>query len=100
MHADRFRENMKTVESTIMNRKALLPLGPFQIVSKFKEKPVAFVFGFKSGTYSYDLYTSQPFYSKGLSIDELVEKYAKAIEEKIRKYPLHWFNFYYFWNKN
>ncbi len=100
MHADRFQKDMKTFDTMVMGRMASLPLGPFQIISKFKNVPIAFVFGFKQGTFNYDLYTTSPFFSADLTLTEIVEKYTKAIEIKIEKYPLQWFNYFYFWKLN
>lgn len=97
IHADRFQHDMKTIEVEVLRRSASLPLGPFQIASKFKNTPIAFVFGFKRSTYKYDLYTTKPFLSADLTLNEIVDKYVHTVETMIEKYPLQWFNYFYFW---
>jgi predicted LPLAT superfamily acyltransferase len=98
MHGDRYKDGMKFIETELMSRKAKLPLGPFQIISKFPEVPVAFVYGFKTSAFDYDFYCSKPLYFNKNDISEIVKSYTESMEEKINKYPLQWFNYFYFWH--
>jgi len=95
IHGDRYVSGSKALPARLMGRKAYFPAGPFQIASKFKV-PYSFVFAAKEGHYHYHLFATPGKVHNG-NIQELVDQYTNALEEKIKRYPEQWFNFYDFW---
>ena len=96
LHADRNMPGTKTMEMNFFGEKAKFPLGPFQLCSKF-DAPVCYVFNVKTGKYFYTLSSTAPIEEK-LSPEEYAKKYVTVFEEKCRKHPEQWFNFYNFWD--
>ncbi|NKQ38196.1 MAG: lysophospholipid acyltransferase family protein, partial [Methanosarcinales archaeon] len=94
LHADRNMPNAKTLELDFFGRKAKFPLGPFQLCSKF-DAPVCFVFNVKIDKYFYSLSSTKAIKEK-LSAEDFAKRYVKVFEEKCKKYPEQWFNFYDF----
>lgn len=95
IHGDRFVSGSKVLPATLMGRKTYLPAGPFQIASKFRV-PYSFVFAAKEGHYHYHFYAT-PGKVNNRNIEQLVEEYTEAVEDKMKRYPEQWFNFYDFW---
>ncbi|HOI26143.1 MAG TPA: acyltransferase [Paludibacteraceae bacterium] len=89
-----------TLEATFMGRKALFPAGPFQIASRFKV-PVVFYFSEKENNdkYSFRFYIADPVKRTKECKPEtaLLDQYVKVLEERVKKHPEQWFNFYPFW---
>ena len=102
MHADRFVEGNKTVTSTFLGKPAPFPLGPFILATTFKV-PVCFVFAFKESTTHYHLFASEvKLYGEGSRDAQqklMMKDYVEAVEEKVKQYPLQWYNYYDFWKK-
>jgi predicted LPLAT superfamily acyltransferase len=102
MHADRFVEGNKTITRNIMGRPAPFPLGPFVLATTFKV-PVSFVFAFKESRSHYHLFASPAkTYAGGErkeQLDLVMGDYVKAVEEKVKQYPIQWYNYYDFWKK-
>lgn len=104
LHGDRIPPGSKTFEFDFMGHKTNLPTGPFYIAAKYK-LPVSFVFSFKEGFNHYHLYASKPkiYEVKGSPNERnemlraLIQDYVSAVEEKVKKYPLQWFNYFKFW---
>lgn len=100
MHADRFVEGNKTVETNFLGSPAKFPLGPFLLAAKFKV-PVAFVFALKETTFHYHFFSTEAkdysMYEKDESVTQMLKGFAKAMEEKVKTYPEQWFNYYDFW---
>lgn len=105
MHGDRFPPGSKTFEFDFMGQKAHLPTGPFYIATKFKV-PVSFCFACKEGSSHYHLFATPPkVYELSGSPDErnrklrvLIQDYLTQVEEKVKRYPHQWYNFYPFWH--
>lgn len=95
IHGDRFRDGMRTLKQEFLGKEAQFPYGPFAIAAKF-DVPKAFVYGFKTNTYGYQFYCTNPIEGK-LKPELLLEKYVDELTQKVRKYPTQWFNFYDFW---
>ena len=95
IHGDRFRDGMRTLKQEFLGKEAQFPFGPFAIAAKF-DVPKAFVYGFKTGTYGYQFYCTEPIEGK-MKPELLLEKYVDELTQKVRKYPTQWFNFYDFW---
>jgi predicted LPLAT superfamily acyltransferase len=102
MHADRFIEGNKTVKKSLLGHPAPFPLGPFVLATTFKV-PVSFVFAFKENGKHYHLYSSPlktyDTGNKNEQADAMLSDYVNAMHEKINQYPLQWYNYYDFWQK-
>jgi predicted LPLAT superfamily acyltransferase len=103
MHADRFIEGNKTITTNFLSEQAKFPLGPFLLASKFKV-PVSFVFAVKEKPLHYHFFASDvkdysP-YEKEKFISQMLNDFAKEMENKVKIYPEQWFNYYNFWQKN
>ncbi|MCK7560103.1 lipid A biosynthesis acyltransferase [Chitinophaga sedimenti] len=102
MHADRFMPGNKTLAAPFLGEEALFPLGPFQLAATFKV-PVSLVFAFKETSTHYHLYATPPRGYHGRrreGIQEAINDFAAAMEQKVRQYPVQWFNYYDFWDKS
>jgi predicted LPLAT superfamily acyltransferase len=101
MHADRFLEGNKTLTADFLGEKARFPIGPFLLASKFKV-PISFVFAVKEGNLHYHLFGSKirtyEHVEKGMVMQEMLQDFAREIEEKVKRYPEQWFNYYNFWH--
>ena len=95
IHADRTLSEGKNIRLPFLNKEADFPLGPFIIAHKFKV-PVTFVFALKNGNQHYSLSATNPIYNNK-SAEELAIKYVACLEEKIKKNPDQWYNFYDFY---
>ncbi len=96
MHGDRFVPGTKSYQSEFMGQMAEFPAGPFDLATRLNI-PYSFVYGFKTSNATYELFASEmKIRQKGESRDMLRE-YILSLEEKVRKYPLQWFNYYNFW---
>lgn len=106
LHGDRIPPGSKFFEFDFMGKKAKFPSGPFYLSGKFKI-PVCFVFACREEKGHYHLFCSKPVYyalsgngtERENSLKLLIDDYTKAVEEKVKKYPYQWYNFYPFWNK-
>jgi len=100
MHGDRFLPGNKTVQTSFLGREALLPYGPFLLASAFRV-PVSYVFAFKETKKHYHFFASAPTTYHHLPKPELIptmlRDYVGQMEEKIKRYPEQWFNYYNFW---
>lgn len=107
MHGDRFLPGSKTISATLMGKTALLPAGPFYLAMKYNV-PVSFVFAMKESKRHYHFYATPPmnFSMPGnlAGREEVLKRMASAylsqVEEKIKRYPYQWFNYYDFWKAN
>lgn len=102
MHADRFLPGNKTAEKEFLGEPARFPVGPFLLASTFRV-PVSFVFAFKETATHYHLYATDPKVYPGAKqggLDQSMGDFVEVMEEKVRKYPLQWFNYYDFWSKD
>ena len=102
VHADRFVEGNRTISRQLLGKPALFPEGVFQLGVSFKV-PVTFVFAFKETASRYHFFATRPKIFTGkpkdVSINELADEYVAELENKIRRYPLQWFNYFNFWGE-
>lgn len=103
MHGDRYVEGSKTIRARFLGEDADFPAGPFHISVKFGV-PVTFVFALKENRRHYHFFATPPrkyipgpTNNREETLQELVKDYIFELENKVRTYPLHWFNFYDFW---
>ncbi len=100
MHADRFLEANKTMTNNFLGETARFPMGPFLLASKFKV-PVSYVFAIKESRLHYHFFASKiKNYSnleKSVVMEKMLSEFASEMEEKVKKYPEQWFNYFNFW---
>jgi predicted LPLAT superfamily acyltransferase len=101
MHADRFLEGNKTMSMNLLGEEALFPAGPFQMAAGFNV-PVSMVYAFKETTHHYHYFGSSPIdrnegEKKADFALRLAYLYVQDLENKIKQYPIQWFNYYDFW---
>lgn len=95
MHGDRFLPGAETVVVDFLGKKAHLPAGPFQLITRMKV-PYTIVFAFKESIQHYHYYSTPP-YRGASSVQEAAQYFATCVEQKIKQYPYQWYNFYDFW---
>jgi predicted LPLAT superfamily acyltransferase len=102
MHADRFLEGNRTIVKKFLGEDALFPMGPFILASKFKV-PVSFVFAMKESSTHYHFFATpvKQYHSlqKSDVVDRMTDDFVSEMENKVKRYPLQWFNYYDFWQK-
>lgn len=99
IHADRFVEGNRTINGTILDSQAQLPLGPFVLATTFKV-PVVFVFSVKKGINHFQLTCTPPkVYEGRKEIPSMVEDYCFRMDVMIKRYPLQWHNYFAFWDE-
>lgn len=100
MHADRFIKGNKTRPVGFLGEEAPFPVGPFVLAATFKV-PVSFVFAVKETKLHYHLFASEikdfSTMSREVLIPEMMREYAIEMENKLKRYPEQWFNYYNFW---
>jgi predicted LPLAT superfamily acyltransferase len=105
MHGDRFMPGTRTVEVNLLGDSAQLPSGPLLLASRY-QVPVSFVFAMKEKATHYHFFATAPEVFKidrapdqaKQQLDVALKKYTTQIEEKLKRYPYQWFNYYDFWN--
>lgn len=106
MHGDRFLDNTKTITINFMNKPAKFPVGPFYLASKYKV-PISYVYALKETPTHYHFFASKakqyPYIANKKdwikNLNNILQDYVVSLEQIIKKYPLQWFNYYYFWNE-
>jgi len=106
IHGDRFTGDAPFIPTLFMEHQAKFPYGPYYLVARFN-KPVSFVFAFKESAKHYHFYATKPKqYPRVKNINDrkeisgkILADYIPHLEDKIKKYPHQWFNFYNFWEQ-
>jgi predicted LPLAT superfamily acyltransferase len=103
LHADRFLKGNKTALLNFLGEPARFPIGPFLLAASFRA-PVSLVFAFKETPQHYHFYSSEAMLrqaqeAKDKFIERMMQAFVSGLEQKVRKYPLQWFNYYNFWEK-
>lgn len=104
IHGDRFLEGNKTLEIDFLGEKARFPTGPFYLAMKYNI-PVSFVFAMKERRSHYHFYATPPKHYRQQGnmagrddmLRTIIHDYIDEVEQKLRKYPEQWFNYYNFW---
>jgi predicted LPLAT superfamily acyltransferase len=107
LHGDRFMPGSKTITCEFLCAKATFPAGPFYLAMKYGV-PVSFVFAMKEDNRHYHFYATPPkLYAQQASqvkrdvmLKTIIGDYLSALEEKVKKYPHQWFNYYTFWHES
>lgn len=95
MHADRFVEGTRTLTADLLGAPARFPVGPFVLAKTYKA-PVSFVFALKESSRHYHFFASEP--RRYETVEPALVDFVHAMEEKVKKYPEQWFNYYNFWH--
>lgn len=103
LHADRFLEGNKIRLQNFLSEPAYFPDGPFLLATGFKV-PVSIVFAFKESAAHYHFYGSAPIERDATEpkpdfVNRLMDTFTRELEQKVKRYPLQWFNYYNFWSK-
>ncbi|UII22949.1 LpxL/LpxP family acyltransferase [Fulvivirga ligni] len=98
MHGDRFTHGARVVEKSFLGKTALFPLGPFSMLTKLKV-PYTFAYAVRGDGKHYHL-SATPVEIATKSALEIQDDYIKHLEKKVKQYPLQWFNYYDFWDKD
>lgn len=99
LHADRFRPGNRTFEIDFLGGKAHFPAGPFLLASKL-HAPVSFVMAMKEGNDHYHFFATpaRTYAGRGdTGARQMLADYVQLLEEKVKRYPEQWFNYYDFW---
>lgn len=95
---DRYMKGSKVLTETLLNKEANFPAGPFLLASRMNV-PVLFVYVMKQTNKHYHLYARSAEVKKR-DAQGLLKKYSESVEWVLKKYPLQWFNYFDFWEKN
>ncbi|MBQ4034227.1 MAG: acyltransferase [Paludibacteraceae bacterium] len=99
---DRYVNENKVLPHDLMGHPAKFPAGPFLIASRM-HLPVVFYFSEKEDTYRYSFnffFADEPKRSAGKKQEmQLLDQYVSVLEQRMKKHPEQWFNFYQFWQK-
>lgn len=101
LHADRFLPGNKTIVKNFLGSPANFPAGPFQLAAGFNV-PVSIVFAMKESASHYHFFGSALLKktdpeTKTQFSERLSEMFKTDLEEKVKRYPEQWFNYYNFW---
>jgi len=100
MHADRYIEGNKTITREFLGAEAKFPAGPFILAAKFKV-PVTFVFAVKESKHHYHFFASAIkeylHLGKEQGMQQVLSDFICEFENKVKKYPEQWYNYYNFW---
>lgn len=105
MHGDRFVEGNQTLEFNFLGANAKFPVGPMVLAGKYKI-PVTFVFSVKETNTHYHFYATEGKVYKlsrkpalrDQSVRTMMSEYVESLEDKVKNYPLQWFNYHKFWS--
>ncbi len=100
IHADRYLLGNKTRSAPLLGKMARFPAGPFLLARKF-QVPVSFVFAMKEKATHYHFFASEPknydHWDPESALQHMVEDFSREMDEKLKRYPEQWFNYYDFW---
>ncbi len=95
---DRYMHGSKILSESLLNKEANFPAGPFLLASRLNV-PVLFVYVMKERNKHYHLYARRA-NVKNRDAQALLKEFTKSVEGILEKYPLQWFNYFDFWEKN
>ena len=98
--SDRHMEGTRCLEAEFLGKEAQFPQGPFSVAT-MRGVDVLAVNVMKEGLRKYRIYLTPLPYDKAASrkeqIRQLSQAYVAELEDKVRRYPTQWFNFFDFW---
>jgi predicted LPLAT superfamily acyltransferase len=100
MHADRFVAGTRTLMASFLGQEAPFPAGPFILAATYKV-PVSFVFALKEKPLHYHFFAGAPVQYEGVDkrtgLHGILNAFCAEMENKVKKYPEQWYNYYNFW---
>lgn len=100
--ADRVNGSPRTVVHSLLGADAKFPLGPFRIVAA-RSLDVLAVNVMKTGLRNYTIFVEPLHYDKDatstVKTAQIADAYVAALEDKIRRFPTQWFNYFDFWQQ-
>ncbi|MFZ4862203.1 hypothetical protein ACL9RF_08445 [Sphingobacterium sp. Mn56C] len=96
---DRYFEGSKVLKANLLGKEAIFPAGPFHLASRLGV-PIIFVYVMKEPNQHYHLYARRATEIKHRDAQSVLEAYVGSVERILKRYPLQWFNFFDFWNRN
>lgn len=97
---DRFLREERVLPCKFMGYNANFPQGPYLLASKLRV-PVIYYFAMREKKQTYRFHFTIAEIDKTAKSNviqqSLLEQYASALENTVRKYPEQWFNYYDFW---
>lgn len=104
IHGDRMFYGGRSLQGNMLGEAACYPEGAYRM-AVMEAVPVITMFMMREGAGEYTLYVKQlsdgTYESEGrkAQAQELLDKYVRANEEILEKYPHQWYHFYDFWKK-
>lgn len=95
---DRYMKGSKVMTESLLEELAHFPAGPFLLASRLNV-PVLFVYVMKETNKHYHLYSRKAQF-KNRDAQGLLKEYTQSVEWMLKKYPLQWFNYFDFWNRD
>lgn len=100
MHADRFLQGNKTLQTSFLDKTARFPQGPFALATRLNV-PVTFVFALKESLFHYHFFATQSVVYRNqpdASAQTVLDAFAREMMLKVKQYPTQWYNYYDFWS--
>jgi predicted LPLAT superfamily acyltransferase len=95
---DRYMKGSKVMTESLLGELAHFPAGPFLLASRLNV-PVLFVYVMKETNKHYHLYSRKAQF-KNRDAQGLLKEYTQSVEWMLKKYPLQWFNYFDFWDRD
>lgn len=95
---DRYMAGSKVLSAELLGKETQFPAGPFLLASRLNV-PVLFVYVMKETNKHYHLYSRRAEYKNRDAVG-LLQEYTRSVEWMLGKYPLQWFNYFDFWEKD
>ncbi len=95
---DRYMPGSKVMSESLLGKVADFPAGPFMLASRL-QVPVLFVYVMKESNKHYHLYSRRA-QSENRDAHGLLKEYTKSVEWMLSLYPLQWFNYFDFWERD
>ena len=92
---DRYFDGSKTLKGKLLGKETNFPAGAFLLASRLKV-PVIFLYIMKEPKLHYHFYAEKAVF-KNRDAEDLLKQYTQSIEQKLKKYPYQWFNYFDFW---
>ncbi len=103
MHADRMLDSNTSERVPFLGSPASFPVGPFAAAA-VSGAPLIHAFAMRSRIGCYHLFAYPPEHltfgnraARRQQLRQWTELFTRRLEENLKKYPLQWYNFYYFW---
>lgn len=93
---DRYVDRNSAVPREFLGGKVMIPKGPYRIASKCRV-PVIFFYAMREKGRRYRFIFEEMPLGSFNGPDGLIDAYLDSLADKVKRYPMQWFNFYDFW---